>query len=92
MKAMQGDTESEIGEKAIIKLMRSAGHVDSGPETGVGQAVLDFGGRRVHDHGPWDSGDGTCGTRARESGRRGEIVGLQDTKKSVVTGIEMFRK
>jgi hypothetical protein len=36
MKAMQGDTESEIGEKSIIKLIARFGRVHSRPETGAG--------------------------------------------------------
>jgi elongation factor Tu len=92
MKAMQGDTESEIGEKAIIKLIAALDTSIPDPKRELDKPFL----VSVEDVFTI-TGRGTVATGRVERGRvkvgdAAEIVGLQDTKKSVVTGIEMFRK
>jgi elongation factor Tu len=92
MKAMQGDTESEIGEKAILKLIAALDASIPDPKRELDKPFL----ISVEDVFTI-TGRGTVATGRVERGRvkvgdAAEIVGLQDTKKSVVTGIEMFRK
>ncbi|MBK8871536.1 MAG: elongation factor Tu, partial [Elusimicrobia bacterium] len=92
MKAMQGDTESEIGEKAILKLVAALDTAIPDPKRDLDKPFL----VSVEDVFTI-TGRGTVATGRVERGRikvgdTAEIVGLQDTKKSVVTGIEMFRK
>jgi elongation factor Tu len=92
MKAMQGDTESEIGEKAIMKLIAALDTAIPDPKRELDKPFL----ISVEDVFTI-TGRGTVATGRVERGRvkvgdAAEIVGLQDTKKSVVTGIEMFRK
>jgi elongation factor Tu len=92
MKAMQGDTESEIGEKSIIKLIAALDTAIPDPKRELDKPFL----ISVEDVFTI-TGRGTVATGRVERGRvkvgdAAEIVGLQDTKKSVVTGIEMFRK
>ena len=92
MKAMQGDTESEIGEKAIMKLIAALDASIPDPKRELDKPFL----ISVEDVFTI-TGRGTVATGRVERGRvkvgdAAEIVGLQDTKKSVVTGIEMFRK
>jgi elongation factor Tu len=92
MKAMQGDTESEIGEKAILKLIEALDTSIPDPKRELDKPFL----VSVEDVFTI-TGRGTVATGRVERGRvkvgdAAEIVGLQDTKKSVVTGIEMFRK
>jgi elongation factor Tu len=92
MKAMQGDTESEIGEKSIIKLIAALDASIPDPKRELDKPFL----ISVEDVFTI-TGRGTVATGRVERGRvkvgdAAEIVGLQDTKKSVVTGIEMFRK
>ncbi|MBK8871423.1 MAG: elongation factor Tu [Elusimicrobia bacterium] len=92
MKAMQGDTESEIGEKSILKLIAALDASIPDPKRELDKPFL----ISVEDVFTI-TGRGTVATGRVERGRikvgdTAEIVGLQDTKKSVVTGIEMFRK
>jgi len=92
MKAVQGDTESEIGEKAIMKLIAALDASIPDPKRELDKPFL----ISVEDVFTI-TGRGTVATGRVERGRvkvgdAAEIVGLQDTKKSVVTGIEMFRK
>ena len=92
MKAMQGDTESEIGEKAIMKLIAALDASIPDPKRELDKPFL----ISVEDVFTI-TGRGTVATGRVERGRvkvgdAAEIVGLQDTKKRVVTGIEMFRK
>jgi elongation factor Tu len=92
MKAMQGDAESEIGEKAIMKLIEALDTAIPDPKRELDKPFL----ISVEDVFTI-TGRGTVATGRVERGRvkvgdAAEIVGLQDTKKSVVTGIEMFRK
>ncbi|HMX42210.1 MAG TPA: elongation factor Tu [Elusimicrobiota bacterium] len=91
MKAMQGD-QSEIGEKSIMKLMEALDSAIPDPKRELDKPCL----MSVEDVFTI-TGRGTVATGRIERGRMKvgdnvEIVGIQDTKKSVVTGIEMFRK
>ena len=91
MKAMQGD-QSEIGEKSIMKLMEALDSAIPDPKRELDKPCL----MSVEDVFTI-TGRGTVATGRIERGRMKvgdnvEIVGIQDTKKTVVTGIEMFRK
>jgi elongation factor Tu len=91
LKAMQGDT-SEIGEASIMKLMEAIDANIPDPKREVDQPFL----MSVEDVFSI-TGRGTVATGRVERGKvkvgdNVELVGIQDTKKSVVTGIEMFNK
>jgi elongation factor Tu len=92
LKAMQGDATSEIGEKAILKLVEALDTAIPDPKRELDKPML----MSVEDVFSI-TGRGTVATGRMERGKikvgdAVEIVGLTDTKKSVVTGIEMFRK
>jgi elongation factor Tu len=91
MKALQGE-KSEIGEGAIVKLMEALDTAIPDPKRELDKPFL----MSVEDVFTI-TGRGTVATGRIERGRvkvgdNVEIVGLQETRKSVVTGIEMFRK
>jgi elongation factor Tu len=91
LKAIQGDG-SEIGEKSIMKLMEALDSAIPEPKRELDKPFL----MSVEDVFSI-TGRGTVATGRVERGKvkvgdNVEIVGIQDTKKSVVTGIEMFRK
>ncbi len=91
LKAMQGDA-SEIGEKSILKLMEALDTAIPEPKRELDKPFL----MSVEDVFSI-TGRGTVATGRVERGKvkvgdNVEIVGIQETKKSVVTGIEMFRK
>jgi len=91
LKAMQGD-ESEIGEGSIMKLMEALDEYVPMPERDVDKPFL----MPVEDVFSI-TGRGTVGTGRIERGQikvgdAVEIVGIRETGKSVVTGVEMFRK
>ncbi|MDE2237090.1 MAG: elongation factor Tu, partial [Elusimicrobia bacterium] len=90
-KALEGDT-SEIGEPAIQKLMDALDRDIPEPKRETDKPFL----MAVEDVFSI-TGRGTVATGRVERGvvKVGdniEIVGLKDTRKSVVTGLEMFRK
>jgi elongation factor Tu len=92
LKAMQGDATSEIGEKAILKLVEALDTAIPEPKRELDKPCL----MSVEDVFTI-TGRGTVATGRMERGKvkvgdNVEIVGIKDTKKSVVTGIEMFRK
>jgi elongation factor Tu len=92
LKAMQGDAASEIGEKAILKLVDALDTAIPEPKRELDKPCL----MSVEDVFTI-TGRGTVATGRMERGKvkvgdNVEIVGLRDTKKTVVTGIEMFRK
>jgi elongation factor Tu len=92
LKAMQGDAASEIGEKAILKLVEALDTAIPDPKRELDKPCL----MSVEDVFTI-TGRGTVATGRMERGKMKvgdnvEIVGLRDTKKTVVTGIEMFRK
>ena len=91
LKALEGD-ESEMGAQAIHKLVEEMDRFIPEPERAVDGAFL----MPVEDVFSI-SGRGTVVTGRVERGvvkvgEEVEIVGLHDTQKTTVTGVEMFRK
>ncbi|MBR1416705.1 MAG: elongation factor Tu [Bacilli bacterium] len=91
LKALEGDT-SEIGTESIKKLMAACDEYFDLPERDLDKPFL----MSIEDVFTI-SGRGTVVTGRVERGSlhlndEVEIVGLKDTRKTVVTGIEMFRK
>ncbi len=92
LKAIEGDAESEIGEKSIHKLMDAIDAHIPEPAREVDKPFL----MSIEDVFSIE-GRGTVPTGRVERGvlKKGEeveIVGLKDTRKTVVTDVEMFRK
>jgi elongation factor Tu len=90
-KAMAGDA-SELGEPSIKKLMDALDNNIPEPKREMDKPFL----MAVEDVFSI-TGRGTVATGRVERGKAKvgdnvEIVGIQDTKQSVITGIEMFRK
>jgi elongation factor Tu len=91
LKALEGDT-GELGEQAILKLMEAVDSYIPEPERAIDKPFL----MPVEDVFSI-SGRGTVATGRVERGvvkvgEEIEIVGMRETKKTVVTGVEMFRK
>src|SRR5581483_4576790 len=91
LKALEGDT-SEIGEGAILKLMEAVDTYIPTPTRAVDKPFL----MPVEDVFSIE-GRGTVATGRVERGiikvgEEVEIIGLRATTKTVVTGVEMFRK
>jgi elongation factor Tu len=91
LKALEGDT-GELGEQAILKLMEAVDSYIPEPERAIDKPFL----MPVEDVFSI-SGRGTVATGRVERGvvkvgEEVEIVGMRETKKTVVTGVEMFRK
>jgi elongation factor Tu len=91
LKALEGD-QSEIGEPSIIKLMDAVDEYIPMPERAIDQPFL----MPVEDVFSI-SGRGTVVTGRIEKGivkvgEEVEIVGFKPTAKTIVTGVEMFRK
>jgi len=91
LKALEGD-KSEMGEGAILKLMDAVDSYIPQPERPIDKPFL----MPVEDVFSI-SGRGTVATGRVERGvvkvgEEVEIVGIRETAKTVVTGVEMFRK
>jgi elongation factor Tu len=91
LKALEGDT-SELGEPSIMKLMDAVDAYIPQPQREIEKPFL----MPVEDVFTI-SGRGTVATGRIERGRikvgqEVEIVGISPTQKTVVTGVEMFRK
>jgi elongation factor Tu len=91
LKALEGD-KGELGAQAILKLMDEVDRYIPQPERDVDRPFL----MPVEDVFSI-SGRGTVATGRIERGRvktgeEVEIVGVKATSKTVVTGVEMFRK
>jgi elongation factor Tu len=91
LKALKGDTD-ELGEGAIMKLMEACDSTIPLPERDIDKPFL----MSVEDVFTI-TGRGTVATGRVERGKvkvgeAVEIVGIQETRKSVATGLEMFRK
>jgi len=91
LKALEGDT-SDIGEPSILKLAEALDTYIPMPERDVDKAFL----MPIEDVFSI-SGRGTVVTGRIESGvvkvgEEIEIIGIKDTQKTIVTGVEMFRK
>src|SRR5215203_6438984 len=91
LKALEGDT-SDIGEGAILKLMEAVDSYIPTPQRATDKPFL----MPVEDVFSI-AGRGTVATGRIERGKikvgeEVELVGLNAAKKTVVTGVEMFRK
>ncbi len=91
LRALEGD-KGELGEGAILQLMEAVDSFIPEPQREVDKAFL----MSVEDVFTI-SGRGTVATGRIERGRvkvgeEVEIVGMRPTVKTVVTGVEMFRK
>ncbi|MFA6110545.1 MAG: elongation factor Tu, partial [Candidatus Latescibacterota bacterium] len=91
LKCLEGDT-SEIGIQSIEKLMQAVDEYIPLPQRPVDLPFL----MPVEDVFSI-TGRGTVGTGRIERGKiktgsEVEVVGIKDTRKTVVTGVEMFRK
>jgi elongation factor Tu len=91
LKALEGDT-SDIGEPSILKLAAALDEYIPQPERDVDKPFL----MPIEDVFSI-SGRGTVVTGRVESGvvkvgEEIEIIGIKDTQKTTVTGVEMFRK
>ena len=91
VKALDG-TNDEIGKQAVLKLMAAVDDFIPQPERPLDKPFL----MPIEDVFSI-SGRGTVVTGRVETGvvkvgEEVEIVGLKDTRKTVVTGVEMFRK
>jgi elongation factor Tu len=91
VKALDG-TNDEIGKQAVLKLMAAVDEYIPQPERPLDKPFL----MPIEDVFSI-SGRGTVVTGRVETGQvkvgeEVEIVGLTDTKKTTVTGVEMFRK
>ena len=91
MKAMEGD-QGELGEPAILKLLAALDASIPEPKRETDKPFL----MAVEDVFSI-TGRGTVATGRMERGKIHvgdpvEIVGIKDTKQSVATGLEMFRK
>ena len=91
LKALEGD-QSPIGEPAILELMKAVDEFIPTPERPIDKTFL----MPIEDVFSI-SGRGTVVTGRIEQGivkvgEEVEIVGIKDTVKTTVTGVEMFRK
>ena len=91
LKALEGDT-SEIGSQAILQLMAACDEYITEPTREIDKPYL----MPIEDVFSI-SGRGTVVTGRIERGivkvgEEIEIVGIEETRKTVVTGVEMFRK
>jgi elongation factor Tu len=90
--AMDGGGKDEKANEAILKLMDAVDTYIPTPERAVDKPLL----MAIEDVFSI-SGRGTVGTGRVERGKckvgdKVEVVGLRDTRETVVTGVEMFRK
>ncbi len=94
LKALEStSTDPNAPEYASIKeLMRVMDEYIPEPKRETDKAVHDADRRRVLDQGPRHRGDRTCGPGHVKVGEPVEIIGLRETRNSVVTGVEMFHK
>jgi elongation factor Tu len=91
LKALQGD-KSEIGEGSIMKLVEAIDNTIPLPQREIDKPFL----MSVEDVFSI-TGRGTVATGRIERGKvkvgdNVELIGIQETRKSVATGLEMFRK
>ncbi|MED5370409.1 MAG: elongation factor Tu [Myxococcota bacterium] len=91
LKALEGDT-SPIGVPSVMELMKAVDEFIPTPERDIDKPFL----MPVEDVFTI-TGRGTVATGRVESGRINtgdevEIVGIRDTQKTTITGVEMFRK
>jgi len=91
LKALEGD-QSEIGAPAILELMKAVDEYIPTPERPVDKTflmpiedVFSISGRGTVVTGRVEQGIVTVGDEV-------EVVGIRETQKTTVTGVEMFRK
>src|SRR5215470_13724717 len=92
LKAMEGQGKDAEANKSILELMKAVDEYIPTPERAIDKPLL----VAVEDVFSI-SGRGTVGTGRVERGKvkmgdKVEIVGLRETRETVVTGVEMFRK
>src|SRR5438105_6484725 len=92
LKAMEGQGKDAEANKSILELMKAVDEYIPTPERAIDKPFL----MPVEDVFSI-SGRGTVGTGRVERGEvkvgdEVEVVGLRDTRDTVVTGVEMFRK
>jgi elongation factor Tu len=92
LKAMEGQGKDAAANECILKLMEVVDGYIPTPERAIDKPLL----MAVEDVFSI-SGRGTVGTGRMERGKvkvgdKVEIVGLRETRETVVTGVEMFRK
>lgn len=91
LKALEGE-DSEVGEKSILRLVEALDNYIPEPAREVDKPFL------MPVEGVFSiAGRGTVATGRIETGKvkvgeEVELVGLRDTAKTTVTGVEMFRK
>src|SRR5262245_11808983 len=90
--AMDGAGKDAKANECIGKLMEGVGTYIPTPQGGGDKPVL-----RAGEDVFWIAGRGRVGTGRVERGKvkvgdKVEVVGLRDTRETVVTGVEMFRK
>ncbi len=91
LKALDGD-DGELGERAIVALMEAVDEYVPEPERAIDRSFL----LAVEDVFTIQ-GRGTVATGRVEAGEIAinteiEVVGIRDTRKTTVTGVEMFNK
>ena len=84
-------SEQRVGEEDR-RADGCAGHLHPAAEARDRQAVPDAGRGRVLDHGARHGGDGADRARDDQGGEEVALIGFNADKKTVVTGVEMFRK
>ncbi len=90
LKALEGDEEAV---KRDPRARRHAGHVHPGARARPRQALPDAGRGHLLDHRPRHRRHRPRSSRASSTpATRSRSSGSQDTSKTVVTGVEMFRK
>jgi elongation factor Tu len=92
LKAMEGQGKDPEANKSILELMKAVDEYIPTPERAIDKPLL----VAIEDVFSI-SGRGTVGTGRVERGKvkvgdKVEIVGLRETRETVVTGVEMFRK
>jgi elongation factor Tu len=92
LKAMEGQGKDAEANKSILELMKAVDEYIPTPERAIDKPLL----VAIEDVFSI-SGRGTVGTGRVERGKvkvgdKVEIVGLRETRDTVVTGVEMFRK
>jgi elongation factor Tu len=92
LKAMEGQGKDPEANKSILELMKAVDEYIPTPERAIDKPLL----VAIEDVFSI-SGRGTVGTGRVERGKvkvgdKVEIVGLRETRDTVVTGVEMFRK
>ncbi len=89
--ALNGDA-GQYGEEALLQLVDALDHLHSRASTCNRSSILNANRRRILYFWSWYSSNWPCRTGIVKVGEEVEIVGIKDTVKTTVTGVEMFRK